>query len=370
MSKPNGFSSIIILIIAIVFILGIGFGYVAFYKPKQDAAALPNVPQESSDLVSQVTNAVSGMTQNIAKHQVTKTALPLGDNRYSTTAPKVGYIYMCRVQAGGGGAAHVGPWINSSAGTWDLTQKPTVDGKVSWPSPKITITDDGTTRTITSNGYPYHTTGVYPIASTDDAYSYDRNPNSIKQQSYTFTLPVNPTLLSSPECVGGEVGIMLSGIPIFNGFDADSRDAVANEVQDTCGGHPEKTGGYHYHGPSTCIKDETVENDHSALEGYAFDGFGIYGVKGENGVELSTEDLDECHGHTHTIASKQVSTYHYHMTYDFPYSVSCFRGKKSVNGPLGGASSSTNSSGSQQGQMSGPGGARPGGQMPPPPPNF
>jgi hypothetical protein len=73
------------------------------------------------------------------------------------------------------------------------------------------------------------------------------------------------------------------------------------------------------------------------LLGYAFDGFGIYGPKGETGSLLSTSDLDDCHGHTHQLNwdGQIISIYHYHMSADFPYSIGCFRGKKTVNGPIG-----------------------------------
>jgi hypothetical protein len=42
---------------------------------------------------------------------------------------------------------------------------------------------------------------------------------------------------------------------------------------------------------------------------------------------LTTDDLDECHGLTSLIKldGKNVTMYHYVMTQDFPYSVSCFR---------------------------------------------
>ena len=48
----------------------------------------------------------------------------------------------------------------------------------------------------------------------------------------------------------GVIGYMLTGIPLFNGFDAEGRDAVATEIQDTCSGHPDQNGKYHYHGYS------------------------------------------------------------------------------------------------------------------------
>ncbi len=63
------------------------------------------------------------------------------------------------------------------------------------------------------------------------------------------------------------------------------------------------------------------------LIGYAFDGFGIYETHGDG--EVITEDmLDMCHGHIHTVVwdGVPVSTYHYHMTDTFPYTVSCFMG--------------------------------------------
>ena len=39
-------------------------------------------------------------------------------------------------------------------------------------------------------------------------------------------------------------------------------------------------------------------------------------------------DLDECHGHTHEILwdGKRVVMYHYHATWDFPYTIGCLRG--------------------------------------------
>jgi hypothetical protein len=66
--------------------------------------------------------------------------------------------------------------------------------------------------------------------------------------------------------------------------------------------------------------------------GYARDGFGIYGVRGESGKLLANADLDECHGHSHVIDwdGQMVTMYHYHATYDFPYTAGCMRGTYSL----------------------------------------
>lgn len=266
-----------------------------------------------------------------------RTKLALGDGKYSKS-PKKGYIFGCNTKfPSNQGAGAKGFWINQEGGYWDMTTKLYVDGSVSWPNAIWATTEEGSNRKLTGNGLPLHKTGIYPVKESDDAYQYDRNPNSLIEQQVNLSLPKYPSLLGTPECVGGEVGIMLSGIPIFNGFDAEGRDAVAWEVQDGCNGHPQKDGMYHYHGPSNCLTDKTASNEHSALLGYAFDGFGIYGIKGANGIELSTAALDECHGHSHVINwdGKDVEMYHYHMTYDFPYSVGCFRGKNMVSAPKG-----------------------------------
>jgi hypothetical protein len=253
------------------------------------------------------------------------TKLQIGDGKISA-APKTGYLWSCQQTYGAAaGAFRTGDWFNVTTGTFDLTRKPVVDGAVSWQS-SMTVAIEGTSRVFSSNGLPNHTTGVYPVAKNDDAAAYDPNPNQISAQHNTYRLPANPAVAETSRCAGGQVGIMLSGAPIFNAVDAGGRDAVAHELQDSCEGHPEVRGQYHYHSLTSCIDD--AGTGHSKLLGYALDGFGIFGTRGENGQEMTNATLDECHGHTHEIEwdGKTVSMYHYHATAEYPYTVGCFRG--------------------------------------------
>jgi hypothetical protein len=123
----------------------------------------------------------------------------------------------------------------------------------------------------------------------------------------------------------GMIGVALNGVAIFNALDEGGRDAVAHEVQDTCSGHPERQGEYHYHGPSGCIPHE---NEKNALIGYALDGFGIYSNTDAQGKSLTNADLDECHGTTSTVNwnGKDVSMYHYVLTNEYPYTIGCYKG--------------------------------------------
>ncbi len=265
---------------------------------------------------------------------VDATRLEIGDGKYSTT-PQVGYVFSCQTNFSGQGAIGApGAWINGD-GTWNALMKAVVDGSVSWPH-SFSISIQGDQRVLTGNGLPDHTTGNYPISPSDDAYTYDRNPNSISEQNITLTLPANPTIAAQPTCIGGEVGIMLSGVVLFNAFDALGRDAQVHEVQDECDGHPQISGVYHYHALSDCLPDN--ETGHSALMGYAFDGFGIYGYYDEDGKEVTNEDLDECHGHVGWVEwdGGMVEMYHYHATREFPYTVGCFKGVPAVRAALGG----------------------------------
>jgi hypothetical protein len=251
------------------------------------------------------------------------TRLPLGDRKISD-APSSGYVWACQTNFGLGGAAGSAPWIHGDS--FDLTAKPVVEGEVSWPA-QLQISLEGNQRTVQSNGLPNHPTGAFPIGSSDTAFQYDRNPNSIAAQSFNFMLPVAPLLADSPSCLPqGPIGVMLTGAALFNALDAGGRDAVAHEAQDACSGHPNPNGTYHYHSLTDCLDD--TGSGHSHLVGYALDGFGIYGLRGENGGELGNADLDGCHGHSHTIEwdGQSIAMYHYHATREYPYMLGCFRG--------------------------------------------
>lgn len=277
--------------------------------PITDSSPMPAQPAESSHTYTE-----------IDLHH-----LPLGDGHVSTS-PVVGSVWSCQTQFNSNAGAFTnGPWIKSD-GTYDFTAKPSVSGSIHWPS-QFTIALNGDARVIQGNDLPNHPTGQYPIASSDAAYQYDRNPNSIKSQTIQINLPANPQPAAQPSCLpGGQIGVMLSGAYFFNALDAPGRDAVAHELQDGCQGHPEQTGAYHYHNLSSCIPDPGA--GHSQLMGYALDGFGIYGHRGEDGHDLTNANLDACHGHTHEIAwdGKKTVMYHYHATHEYPYTVGCFMG--------------------------------------------
>jgi hypothetical protein len=135
---------------------------------------------------------------------------------------------------------------------------------------------------------------------------------------------------AAPTCVpaGGPIAVTTTGVAVYNAFDAGGYDGVAHEVQDGCHGHPDQSSTYHYHGLiQTCSTDAGSFTANSSLIGYALDGFGIYGPW-YDGKMLATADLDACHGTTSPVLwdGRLVTMYHYVSTYDFPYTIGCYRG--------------------------------------------
>jgi hypothetical protein len=265
------------------------------------------------------------------------TALKVANDNVRTTGAKRGYLYLCNQPNGMGGASQEGPWIHGS--TWDYTAKLLVDGAVDWTDATYRQSVSGSTRTLTGNGLPTsHTTGTYPVSPNDDVYQYDRNPNTIRSQAVAYELPAKPKKASSAQCISsGAVGILDTGVALFHAVDATGRDAAANEVQDSCDGHPQMSGLYHYHALPRCLKTGSSKA-HSKRIGWALDGFPIYGPRGEGGEYMRNSKLDACHGHSHTIKidGKKQTMYHYHATMEFPYTVGCFRGKQAVTDSEGG----------------------------------
>lgn len=268
---------------------------------------------------------ICGFLSPASAHDV----LHLGDGKISSE-PKAGYLYTCqqRFNPNAPGAHRRGDWIKGDE--WYPAQKVTVDGAVTWSNAKIEITAEGDRRTVSANNLPLHETGIFPIRRDDDAYRYDRNPGRIREQDILLDLPRFPEVAATSSCVPmGMIGFTLSGAALYNAVDARGNDAPAHEIQDRCNGHPQQTGQYHYHNYSDCQTDTRSQpGGHSDLLGYALDGFGIFGIYGDNGLELSTGDLDACHGHSHEVNWDGEGTplYHYHFTHDYPYTVGCFRG--------------------------------------------
>lgn len=317
----------LILVIAVLLLGGVAFSLLRHTSGPKSTAS-------TTATKSAANTAATKTIANTWKGTVDPTAIPLGDGKVATT-PKAGYVDSCTTNFKGGGAQHTGGWINTANNTWNSETKAAVEGSVHWPSASYSDTVSGSSRLLVTNDLPEtYPTGTFPIAASDPAYQYDRNPNHIATQNLSYTLPLNPTAAASPGCTSlGPIGVLSDGVLLFNGLDAAGRDAVAHETQDLCNGHPDGQEMYHYHDVPSCIRD--IATGSSTLVGYAMDGYGIYVERDANGNLPTNADLDVCHGRTGTVSwnGKQASIYHYDATLEYPYTVGCFHGTSAAKHP-------------------------------------
>jgi len=195
---------------------------------------------------------------------------------------------------------------------------------------------------VTSTSRIVYSSGCPPYDWTSQT-----TPNTATTQCASRSVPLAPILCNEVADVGiyntssglkyassipvrGPIGVAINGVQLNGNSDANGNDAYINEGSsfDTCGGHPDQSGVYHYHAdPKPGCVYSNIAGQHSPLWGFMADGIPIFGAYGDNGVVPT--DLDVCGGHV----DESYPYYHYHSTYNYkyPYLVACLHGKTSTS---------------------------------------
>ena len=280
----------------------------------------------------------------------------------------------------------------------------------------ISVTSNGTVRTVTADGLPDHAAGAFPNAN---------NPHTISAQSYRFTMPASPSVNGSSQDADQYVfGVALNGV-IFDPGTAEywNRDRSSGWRYEAFGtqspdlgldssnAHVQPNGAYHYHGIPEALVDRLSDAGGPTLIGYAADGFPIYGLlsyadpndassglvemessyvlrsgtrdSGPGGTydgtftadwvyAAGTGTLDACNGRYGVTEEYPDGTYYYVITDEFPHIPRCFAGtpddsfmKQNVRG--GGASQARRRPGADGQVRPQRPGQGPGFRRPPPP---
>ncbi len=142
----------------------------------------------------------------------------------------------------------------------------------------------------------------------------------------TYYIPAYPvkTTTESTTNTTDYWGISLDGFPFAEKPPSSASNVgVAIPGLDTCGGHSQPDGPYHYHLIPQVIDalleqegiDRTcsfIDQSSNTILGYAKDGFPMYGYEDSDGTTPS--DLDDCNGHIHETDDFPDGIYHYHIT--------------------------------------------------------
>jgi hypothetical protein len=189
--------------------------------------------------------------------------------------------------------------------------------------PDLKVSHDDHCIILESQNLPNHPTAKFPNSG---------NPNTIRAQNFTFRIPLvpKPAEQITPPLMG-PVGVAINGVVFFNPFEAGGMNAVAGYSEvwfDSCCGHPEQRGAYHYHKYPTCVKTPFPDNGkgHSPVIGFAWDGYPLYGPYVADGVRAKdlkgADALDVCNGRFDPDRG-----YHYHATPGkFPYLIGGYAG--------------------------------------------
>ena len=228
---------------------------------------------------------------------------------------------------------YTAPFLGNTS-TWlragDKDQFGNVVAKDVWVPDNVALEIRGSSLVIHSKGIPNHPTGKYPQLGRGG------NPNYITEQNETYYIPLNPRINpnhfvttkdnSNHALNMGPIGIALNGVVFFNPFDAGSMDATS--LMDSCCGHPNQDGLYHYHKYPVCINSPWSDegNAHSPLIGFAFDGFPIYGpYESANVMAKDVGGKDALNAFN--IHYDPERGWHYHVTPGkFPYIIGGYWG--------------------------------------------
>jgi hypothetical protein len=115
--------------------------------------------------------------------------------------------------------------------------------------PNLRLRHDDRFLIVRSQGYPNHPTAVFPNTG---------NPNTIRVQDFEFRFPLKPQRAAEiTRLPMGPIGMAINGVVFFNPFEQGGMNAVEGYSEvwlDSCCGHPEQRGVYHYHKSPSCVK--------------------------------------------------------------------------------------------------------------------
>jgi hypothetical protein len=226
---------------------------------------------------------------------------------------------------------------------------------------EVTITVEGDTRIVRSNGIPDHRPGAFPNRG---------NPHTIAPQKYEFRMTTKPQDAARPVFTGGAwFGVAVNGVPFepgtaefWNGDRGWNYEALGGFINlgiDQSNAHVQPSGAYHYHAlPEGLISNLGGDGKVMRLVGWAADGYPIYSTYGPTEAKNAASplkklksswqlkkgtrdggpggradgtftadfeyvagsgDLDECNGRFEVTPEFPQGTYAYHITGEFPW---------------------------------------------------
>ncbi|SMF00526.1 YHYH protein [Pseudobacteriovorax antillogorgiicola] len=181
------------------------------------------------------------------------------------------------------------------------------------------------------DNYAYITSDTYPDHDLMNGITGTNEQIPVPAKDYSAPIKLSPEGTSNLTTIDAALGVAVNGVPIYDysaagELDVETYDEAVDTTLlgqlDNCGGHAGRGDDYHYHASPTCMIENMSNSGDSAVIGWAYDGYPIYGNNNPDGSTITTGELDTCNG-----KSDEIYGYRYHTSEVAPYILQCLRGE-------------------------------------------
>jgi hypothetical protein len=187
----------------------------------------------------------------------------------------------------------------------------------------VTVSCAGTYASIVSDTVPDHVL-MNGITGTNDQVP-------VPAPGYTSPIALSPVRAAAPTSIDAALGVAVNGVPIYDYSAQGNNDLSAYDPKldtkltgelDVCNGHAGRGDDYHYHAAPTCMISAMKNKGPSAILGWGFDGYPIYGDQNPDGSTLAAGELDVCNAIPDATFGMR-----YHTSTTHPYILQCLVGE-------------------------------------------
>lgn len=166
-----------------------------------------------------------------------------------------------------------------------------IDSSFAMNKPRVNTSWDEHFFYVESNGIPEH-----PMMEGITSWQQQVPLPQHYTKNNHWTIPLQPEYATHPvslqqNFMRGAIAIAVNGIPIFNALNNRGEDSYTIGELDKWGGHCGKGDDYHYHIAPTHLSNNKILKPIA----FALDGFPMYGDYEPDGNPM--QKLDSCHGH-------------------------------------------------------------------------
>ncbi|MFO0604642.1 MAG: YHYH protein [Polyangiales bacterium] len=178
--------------------------------------------------------------------------------------------------------------------------------------------------------YAYLVSDTYPAHVKMDGITGTNDQVPVPAPGYTTPVALAPTRAARPTSIDAALGVAVNGVPIYDYSSQGTLDPAMYDARfdttrigelDQCNGHSGRGDDYHYHAAPTCMIAAMRNRGPSAILGWGFDGYPLFGDANPDGSPIAAGALDICNAQPDPAFG-----FRYHTSAQHPYIMQCLVG--------------------------------------------